>query len=234
MRGDDFNSDGVRSHKRKRQRADKILNISIGIVILLILLVGAQFLLGGDSEQPVVSDNLEENDEETVEEESDTTEPSDSDDPADSIAGEEEKKEPQSSEDASNEDSQSDSTGTDQGTAQQGEWEPIGTVQPEPFAAVYNKDHINWEEMTKAFQYATGLADDMVLWHVGNGGNHESAVGVVANYSNRTTPYKVRIEWVTNEGWKPVSVEQLQENIYIKKYANTSEENQDENDDSSQ
>ncbi|UTW70711.1 DUF1510 family protein [Anaerobacillus sp. HL2] len=28
-----------------------------------------------------------------------------------------------------------------------GQWKPIGTVQAEPFTAVYNKDHINWEEM---------------------------------------------------------------------------------------
>lgn len=223
MRDDDYNRDGVRTHQRKRQRADKILNISIGIVILLILLVGGQFIFGGNSEQPVGSDSLEENNEEQLEENSnssdpadttDTTDTTDSDDVADPIVEEEPENEPQSSDGASNEDSQSDTATTDQGTSQQGQWEPIGTVQPEPFAAVYSKDHINWEEMTKAFQYATGLGDDIVLWRVGNGGNHESAVGVVADANTRTTPYQVRIEWVTNEGWKPVSVEQLEENQY--------------------
>ncbi|UTW70710.1 hypothetical protein KHA80_04320 [Anaerobacillus sp. HL2] len=30
----------------------------------------------------------------------------------------------------------------------------------------------------------------MTIWHVGNGGDHQSAVGVVANYATRTTPFK--------------------------------------------
>ncbi|WNF37646.1 YrrS family protein [Bacillaceae bacterium IKA-2] len=225
MREDDFNRDGVRSHKRKRQRADKILNISIGIVLLLILLVGGQFIFGGNSEEPAVSDKLEENDEEAVEEESDTNESADSEDPI-VEKEEEEQEEPQSSEEESNEteeeietsNEESDTTTTDQETnnltPQQGNWKPIGTVQPEPFTAVYKKDHINWQEMRTAFQYATGLGDDIVLWRVGNGGNHESAVGVVADANTKTTPYQVRIEWVTNEGWKPVSVEQLKGNQY--------------------
>jgi len=80
---------------------------------------------------------------------------------------------------------------------------------------VYNKDHINWSEMTKAFQYATGLGNDITLWWVGNGGNHESAVGVVSDNATRTTPYQVRIEWVTNEGWVPVNVEQLTGNPHL-------------------
>lgn len=95
-----------------------------------------------------------------------------------------------------------------------GEWEPIGTVQEEPFIAVYDKNHVNWEEMTRALQYATGIGDDIVIWWLGNGGDHLSAEGYVSDSVNKDTPYKVRLQWVTNRGWKPVSVEQLNENPY--------------------
>ncbi|HHY21679.1 MAG TPA: DUF1510 family protein, partial [Bacilli bacterium] len=49
---------------------------------------------------------------------------------------------------------------------------------------------------------------------LGNGGSPQSAEGVVSDPGNADTPYKVRLEWVTEKGWKPVSVEQLDRNPY--------------------
>jgi hypothetical protein len=227
VRNDDFSGSGERSYKRKRQRADKILNILIGVVILLIVLVGGQFLLGDKSDTPVASDKLEENDTEEidVDNENDTDEATE---PSDSVNPDNEEEEPQLSEETvepgdeptseeatgneetSDEDLQADATLTDDG-----KWKPIGTVQPEPFSAVYSKEHINWAEMTRAFQYATGLGNDITLWRVGNGGNNESAVGVVSDNATRTTPYQVRIAWVTKAGGVPVNVDQLTANPYF-------------------
>lgn len=220
MRDDNFYRSGVRSQSRKRKRADKILNISIGVVIFLILLVGGQLLLGGKASDLVVSNNNVEED--TNGDGSGDTTPSESDAEEKEVDSEEvaEKEEPSSTKQTpTTTEEQSDSEeSTEQGSQnppQTGQWKPIGTVQSEPFAAVYEKDHVNWEEMTRAFQVATGIGDDITLWRVGNGGDHLSSVGIVSNYATRTTPYKVRIEWVANEGWMPVSVEQLEENPYL-------------------
>lgn len=222
MRDDhDFYGSGVRSHKRKRRKADKILNISIGIVLFLILLVGGQLLLGGKSTEKAVSDQIKEQDELELEElneeaSEDVSEELEETKPEQEASEKEETKpvtEP-SSTPTEHQKPKDPPAPSDQGTSnpQMGQSKPIGTVQQEPFVAVFEKDHVNWEEMRRAFQVATGLGDNLTLWHVGNGGNHQSAVGVVADAATRSTPYQVRIEWVTNEGWLPVSVEQLDRN----------------------
>jgi hypothetical protein len=209
VREEDYYGSSARRYKQKRKKVDKILNISIGIVIFLILLVGGQFLLGGKSSEKAVGDQIEEQDEPVIDDE-EVEEPNNEDASSDLVEPTEE------TEDEANPANESETTeaGEAESSSQSGGWKPIGTVQQEPFAAVYQKDHVNWGEMTRAFQVATGLGDNIILWRVGNGGDHQSAVGYVSDAATRTTPYKVRIEWVTNEGWMPVSVEQLDENPY--------------------
>jgi hypothetical protein len=235
VRGDQYDGTGLRSQKRKRKTADKILNISIGVVVLLILLVGGQLLLGGNSSDPVVSDKLEGNEEnntETVDENLDEAAETNTEEPEaveqEGEAATEGAEQEQTTNDSASETATVETNSSE--APQTGEWKPIGTVQSEPFAAVYDREHINWEEMTRAFQYATGLGDDMTLWRVGNGGDHKSAVGIVANAATRMTPYQVRIEWVTNEGWMPVSVVQLEENPYYSGSATNEETTSEDND----
>ncbi|MCT8139575.1 YrrS family protein [Anaerobacillus sp. CMMVII] len=206
---------GARSQKRKRKRADKILNISIGVVIFLILLIGGQLLIGGKSADPVVSDKLV--DPETKGENTETeldTEDLSTDDSEEAEETEETDHGSGTSEQPSSGEEPETTTEEEATTLSTGQWAPIGTVQQEPFAAVYEKDHVNWEEMIRAFQVATGLGDNMILWRVKNGGDHQSAFGYVSDSENSNTPFRVRIEWVTNEGWMPVSVELLNENPY--------------------
>lgn len=243
MRDDhDFYGSGVRSHKRKRRKADKILNISIGVVLFLILLVGGQLLLGGKSSENVVSDQIDEQGELEIEDLNEEA----LEEVLEEI--EEAQREQETAEkEATNSTTDSSPTPTEQqkpkdppatteqviSSPQMGQWKPIGTVQQEPFVAVFERDHVNWEEMRRAFQVATGLGDDLTLWRVGNGGNHQSAVGVVADAATRSTPYQVRLEWVPNEGWMPVSVEQLDSNPHDRSAAesttNSTNESTDNN-----
>ncbi|RXI99965.1 DUF1510 family protein [Anaerobacillus alkaliphilus] len=210
MRNDNFYGSGIRSQKRKKQKADKILNISIGVVVFLILLVGGQLFLGGKSPEKAVSSKMPVQATPVTNEE---TEEVDED-----VEAKENLTEVEVDEETPEETTNANETPTNQnqgGTTQQtGQWQPIGTVQEEPFVAIYDRDHVNWLEMTKAFQVATGLDDTIILWRVSNGGDHQSAVGIVSDSNNRNTPYQVRIEWVTNEGWMPVSVEKLTENPF--------------------
>lgn len=241
---DDDNYSVSRRNKRQRKNADKILNISIGIVLLLILLIGGQLLLGGKSD-PVSSDKVTEN--EPLDDENELDENQEQDEIPESLEPLEEENEDQSSSQPELNESKQQETHTsseqnnvrptennnrNNAGAEAGQWTPIGTVQPEPFTAVYDQEHVNWQEMTRAFQYATGIGENITIWWIRNGGNHQSAIGIVSDYPNRNTPYEVRIEWVTNQGWKPVSVKKLDSNPYLPNNNQSSNETTNESNES--
>nr|WP_216367449.1 YrrS family protein [Anoxybacillus sp. EFIL] len=90
-------------------------------------------------------------------------------------------------------------------------WQPIGTTQSEPHVTQYDKNSVDWKEMLDAISYATGISSsDLIVWFIGNGGSPNHAVATVSK-KDKTEHYKVFIEWVTNEGWKPTKVQQLKE-----------------------
>jgi hypothetical protein len=104
------------------------------------------------------------------------------------------------------------------------EWEPIGTVQKEPHVATYDDKTVDWKEMWEAARYATGLTeDDYIEWRAENNGSHNKSKLTISNKA-QTETYRVYIEWIENEGWKPIKVEVLKENDIKKMY----EENQNE------
>ncbi|SDY49364.1 Protein of unknown function [Evansella caseinilytica] len=196
-----------RSDMRKKQRKNIILNSAIAVVVLAIVLVGGALIFGGNSETATTDDpDQTENNEGTAE----------SPDGTDNTNTETEANQ-EDDDEATDDDKESDveeksASLSDEDEETDGEWQPVGTVQEEPFVAVFDKDHVNWEEMTRALQYATGLGDEMIIWRLGNGGDHQSAVGTVSTSENANKPFQVRLEWVSNEGWQPVSVEQLDSN----------------------
>lgn len=90
-------------------------------------------------------------------------------------------------------------------------WKPIGTEQVEPHVAVYEKESTDWKEMVDAFEYATALTEqDWILWRIENDGSPQKAKGVVSTKDKKYV-YRIFIEWVENEGWKPTKLEQLVE-----------------------
>lgn len=208
-------SANTRYQKRKKQRMNLLLNIAIGMVALLIIYFAAQLIFGSNSEETALVADEEEL--EGVEQEEDALE---EDTPEETI-------EVPTAEEANVVDEPIDEPIIEEREAEEaiedrrdtvvdqqvsGQWQPIGTVQSEPFEASFNRNSVNWAEMTAALQYATGLGDDMIIWRLGNGGNLQSAVGIVSTHATKNTPYQVRLEWVPEKGWKPVSVEQLTEN----------------------
>ncbi|WP_147802988.1 YrrS family protein [Alkalicoccus halolimnae] len=100
---------------------------------------------------------------------------------------------------------------------EEGEWEPIGTSQ-DNFQLDFERGSTNWNEMIEAISYATGLPsdeDELIVHRLENGGDQYSVVGTVRDRDeDRDRPYQVRLEWVEDEGWKPVSVERLESNPY--------------------
>lgn len=88
-------------------------------------------------------------------------------------------------------------------------WEPLESEQSEPHVAVYKKSSTDWNEMTAALAYATDLSEeDFYIYRLGNDGGENKAVGTIVT-NDKQYKYRVHIEWVENEGWKPNLVEQL-------------------------
>ncbi|MCD8511677.1 MAG: YrrS family protein [Bacillus sp. (in: Bacteria)] len=217
-----YGSYGQRRSEMRQKKKNTWLNGAIILVVIGIVFFAATLIFGNDDTEPVTADG---DDQEESDQDSETTEESNDVDLEETSEGTEEEGETGSSDvDSENGTEEVDSTEEDNNTNElttpaevvgEGQWEPIGTVQEEPFVAVYERDHVNWEEMLRALKYATGLGEEMIAWRIENGGDHLSAIGFVSDYPNRTTPYEVRLEWVTNEGWKPVSVKLLEENPYL-------------------
>ena len=59
-------------------------------------------------------------------------------------------------------------------------------------------------------EYATGVSvDNMIVWWVGNGGKpNENVVGTISN-KDKSQIYRVYMDWVDGQGWKPTKVEKL-------------------------
>jgi len=99
---------------------------------------------------------------------------------------------------------------------QQVNLEPIGTAQTEPHITTFEKESLDWQEMTAALQLATNLTDEeMIIWRLGNGGAPDLALGIVSTSATKSTPTQVRLKWIENQGWMPTDIEVLDSNEYL-------------------
>lgn len=88
-------------------------------------------------------------------------------------------------------------------------WEPVGTEQSGEHVSVYDTGSVDWKEKVDAITYATGLAEnEMYIMHIGNGGGPQKSIGTVQS-KDMSKKYRVHLEWVENEGWKPVKMDIL-------------------------
>jgi len=212
MMQDDFQKTRY-NQRSKRRKTNLILNGLIGIVLVLIIVVSAIIFLGDDDkattetkkensiEASKSSDGAEESDASKVTEEEDTE-----------LAEEESSNSKESS--ASNEETNDNEAVVTEGgsddnvvrTIVNPNWKPIGTVQTGEHSAVYGG--VDWDEMVSAIEYATGLSkDNMTIKFLGNNGENKSKGTVFSK--DKTEIYRVSIEWVDGQGWKPVLVEEL-------------------------
>lgn len=201
-RGEKMDFGRTRYEQRKKKRVNTSLNIAIGIVVLFIVYFSFQLFFGGNPPEEAAADK-----DVTQEEPKGETVEKDKEPNVDYAKNERDEIEEDKAETESEEPIEDE-------PVVDGEWKPIGTSQSEPFVADYTKDSVNWQEMEKALRYAIGTEEKIVIWWLGNGGSPQSAEGVVSDPGNADTPYRVKLEWVTEKGWKPVSVEQLDHNPY--------------------
>ncbi|MFE4812313.1 YrrS family protein [Peribacillus simplex] len=91
-------------------------------------------------------------------------------------------------------------------------WKPVGTEQSGDHTTSFEKGSVDWNEMSKAIASGAGIDEgSMKIWWLQNGGSSSTAIGTVSEGDNPKT-YRVYIEWVDESGWKPVKVEELKTN----------------------
>lgn len=212
---------GTRSeNKGKKRKANRIYNILLTIVIVAIIVVAISIFSDNDDNQSdlandIASENVNDNykdsntDEDLTKEEeeiADNTETNHSDQEADEEDNNQEVNE-------SNTIVENSDDSNVQETYVNHSWKPIGTTQTGEHVTNYTKDSIDWKEMRQAIAYGAGLSEDnMTVWFLGNGGATNKAIGTVSSKDASGTAYRVYIEWVDGQGWKPVKVELLKQN----------------------
>lgn len=212
-----------RNHKRKK---NNILNILIGIVILLIIIVTVNIVTGDNDEDSAnTSKTKSEQVEESTENESENEEKEkeseevvgSSTESADSSSSTEEAttetEENENTETEGNEDSTvttepSNDSNVESVVIDSG-WQPIGTEQSGEHVSSYNSSSVDWDEKVKALAYGANLdPSNMYVKYLGNGGSPQKSIGTVTS-KDGSEIYRISLEWVDGEGWKPTKKEIL-------------------------
>jgi hypothetical protein len=210
-----------RNHKRKK---NNILNILIGIVILLIIIVTVN-LVTGDNEKESAATNTKTEQEENTENESKeqekdkeseevvgnstgSTDSTSSSEETTSEIEENESTETEENEGGSVTTEPSDETNVDSVVIDSG-WKPVGTEQSGNHVSSYDNSSVDWDEKVKALAYAANLdTSNMYVKFIGNGGSPQKSIGTVTS-KDGSEIYRISLEWIDGEGWKPTKKEIL-------------------------
>ncbi|MFJ7467910.1 YrrS family protein [Peribacillus frigoritolerans] len=231
---------GSRFNQRDQKRkVNKIYNIAITIVSILIVIVAVSIFLSDDgtetkkattepkqvaeTEKGKVVDKPSGKEEETDSEKEDavgdseaTEEDADKEDSKATEEDAEEKAEddadPEKTGDAELVEVEGSGDGNVASTYTSESWKPVGTEQSGEHTTSFEKGSVDWNEMSKAIASGAGIDEgSMKLWWLQNGGSPTTAIGTVSEGDDPKT-FRVYIEWVDGSGWKPVKVEELKTN----------------------
>ncbi|MCU6600505.1 YrrS family protein [Peribacillus frigoritolerans] len=231
---------GSRFNQRDQKRkVNKIYNIAITIVSILIVIVAVSIFLSDDgtetkkattepkqvaeTEKGKVVDKPAVKEEETDSEKEDavgdseaTEEDAEKEDSKATEEDAEEKAEddadPEKAGDAELVEVEGSGDGNVASTYTSESWKPVGTEQSGEHTTSFEKGSVDWNEMSKAIASGAGIDEgSMKLWWLQNGGSPTTAIGTVSEGDNPKT-FRVYIEWVDGSGWKPVKVEELKTN----------------------
>ena len=215
--------------KKERNKSNKILNLLIGAVIIAIVVVAITLFTGGKTDEKATEEdanNSIEKDDSTLKDE----ESSDSSESASENLSETETETETAGTNASESSDSNASTAESQkeddkledeqvpeeitvvpsedSTVSQSiiddSWKPVGTSQTGDHVSLYDGESVDWNEKKQALAYATGLpVESMIFWKIKNGGGPQKSIGIVSSRDSKEK-YRVYLEWVNGEGWKPV------------------------------
>ncbi|ARK26066.1 hypothetical protein SporoP37_16205 [Sporosarcina sp. P37] len=220
-----------RKQGSKANKVNKALNISIGVVVVLIAVVAIVFVNGSKKDELTVeqpqqatkSDDAPiepivlEDDEEAKEPDTESSEADSTEEPAAETSEENsasvvnEIEESVEEEDEPQQEDPKKETSSDAGkkSVVDPNWKPIGTKQTGQHVSKYDGQSADWHEKKKAISYATGMSEDeLIFLRIQNGGGPQKSEGIVSSRDN-SKKYKVYLEWVDGQGWKPVKMDVL-------------------------
>ncbi|MES5864739.1 DUF1510 family protein [Bacillus cereus group sp. RP32] len=206
--------------KQQKRRQNGVLNIAIAIVLILVAIVSYQLFVperkeqASSSDKKVAQQTTKENKaekakgkEEPKKNEQDKTEAKKQEEEEKQKAEEEQKKaeeEAKANEKAPAEKTQSQATDA----YTKSSWKPVGTEQGATPAMTFKKGTADWNEMNQAISAAIDVpVNQLVIHRIGNNGKNKAYGNVQDKQSGKK--YYVNIDWVDNEGWKPVLVQTL-------------------------
>ncbi|ALC84897.1 hypothetical protein AM499_03015 [Bacillus sp. FJAT-22090] len=222
------NNRRANSRLNRKKKANRILNILIGIVLLLIIVVVVN-IVSDDTETTKEEKNTEVSEETMNDEETGSTVADENETESDQNNTTETVETEDKSE--SNEETQSEEneeTNTEENTEENTEviteasndpnvesviidpsWKPIGTSQTGEHASSYDTKSVDWAEKVQALSYGAGLdPSNMYVKFLGNGGSPQKSIGTVTSKDGNEI-YRISLEWIDGEGWKPTKKEIL-------------------------
>ncbi|WDV05653.1 YrrS family protein [Lysinibacillus irui] len=199
----------------RNKKLDKLLNVLIGVVVVLIIITAtyvfkwqddadqavkdepAQEEKSGDKEKEVDKEHANEEDKDLA---VDEEKPSQEEEEAESETSQEEQGTP--------EESTSDNPIVDKVITNKN-WQPTPTTQTGQHVSSYDDTSVDWAEKVATVSTVTGIdQSNMIIWRMQNNGGPNSAIATVSS-KDKSQMYRVSMEWVDNEGWLPVKLEQL-------------------------
>ncbi|MEY8348609.1 YrrS family protein [Bacillus cereus] len=202
--------------KQQKRRQNGVLNIAIAIVLLAVAIVAYQLFVPDTTEQAssqekkVSQETKKESKAEKKEdkEEQAKLEEQKKKEEEEKQKAEEEKKKAEE-EAKANEKVPAEKTqpkATDAYT--KSSWKPVGTTQGATPAMTFQQGSADWNEMKQAISSAIEVpVEQLVIHRIGNNGKQKAYGNVQDKQTGKR--YYVNIDWVENEGWKPVLVQTL-------------------------
>ncbi|PFK45742.1 FMN-dependent NADH-azoreductase [Bacillus cereus] len=205
--------------KQQKRRQNGVLNIAIVIVLLAVAVVAYQLFVPNTTEQ--VSSQEKKVSQETKKESKAEKKEDKEEDKEEQAKLEEQKKKEEEEKKAEEEKQKAEEEAkanekvpaektqpkaTDAYT--KSSWKPIGTTQGATPAMTFQQGTADWNEMKQAISTAIEIpVEQLVIHRIGNNGQQKAYGNVQDKQSGKR--YYVNIDWVENEGWKPVLVQTL-------------------------
>ncbi|MBO1579239.1 MULTISPECIES: YrrS family protein [Bacillus] len=205
--------------KQQKRRQNGVLNIAIAIVLLAVLVVAYQVFFTSDTteqasspekkvSQQTTKDNKTEK-KKDEEEQAKIEEEKKKEEEEKQKAEEEKQKAEEEAKAKANEKvpaEKTQSNATDAYTKPS--WKPIGTTQGATPAMTFKTGTADWNEMKQAISSAIEVpVEQLIIHRIGNNGQQKAYGNVQDKQTGKK--YYVNIDWVENEGWKPVLVQTL-------------------------
>ncbi len=205
--------------KQQKRRQNGVLNIAIAIVLILVAIVSYQLFVPERKEQASSSDKklaqqtTKENKAEKAKGKEETKK--NEQDKADAKKQEEEKQKAEEEQKKAEEEAKANEKVSAEKTQPKAtdaytkpSWKPVGTEQGATPAMTFKKGTADWNEMNQAISAAIDVpVEQLVIHRIGNNGKNKAYGNVQDKQSGKK--YYVNIDWVDNEGWKPVLVQTL-------------------------